>query len=176
MKRIGLVAAALFALTVRADASRLFMNEDNWHFWFASTLTPELAEREACVPLGPGMTPTKEGLEAYIDAIARGQVTHFLMNVNGQRANFPSKVLEPIWTSLDEPERNHEEWVRTLKRLADEGLDPYRVWIDRCRAKGVKPWISIRMNDLPRTGAPKCPNISTLWRRHPELQIDPGNE
>ena len=154
----------------------LFMNEDAWHFWIADSKNAEHMAREACPPLKAGIDSSKAGLERYIDEIARGKVTHFLMNVNGQRANFPSKVLEPIWMSLDEPERDHEDWVRTLKRLADVGLDPYKVWIDRCRVKGVKPWVSIRMNDLHRTSNPKCPNISKLWRQHPELQLDVANE
>ena len=172
MKRVVCLAFALLVLIVHAEASRLFMNEDAWHFWIADSKNAANMERECCPPLKLGIDSTRAGLERYIDEIARGKVTHFLMNVNGQRANFPSKVLEPIWVSLDEPERNHEDWVRTLKRLADKGLDPYQVWIDRCRVKGVKPWVSIRMNDLHRTGDPKCPNISKLWRRHPELQLD----
>lgn len=176
MKRIGLVIVCALALTVRADGTRLFMNEDVWHFWIADSGDAANMKRDLATPMKSGIGSTKEGLEAYIDEIAKGKITHFLMNVNGQRANFPSKVLEPVWVSLEEPERDHEKWVMTLKRLADEGIDPYRVWIDRCRVKGVKPWVSIRMNDLHRTGNPRCPNISTLWRQHPELQLDPGNE
>lgn len=174
---VGLAAVAL-ALTGwsavaeeggATPASRLFVNEDCWHFWMADS-------REGYTPLKPGIGSTRQGLEGYIDEIARGKVTHFLMNVNGQRANFPSRVFEPVWTSLDEPDRRHEKWVMTLKRLADEGIDPYRVWIGRCRQKGVSPWISVRMNDLHRTGQKDCPNISTLWRQRPELQVRPGNE
>lgn len=179
MKRMLLKAVLILVclLCQRTEAvERVFMNEDAWHFWVADSRDAEVMRREGCPLLKEGINSTRKGLEAYIDEIARGKVTHFLMNVNGQRANFPSKVFEPVWKSLDEPERDHEKWVMTLKRLADEGVDPYRVWIDRCRVKGVSPWISIRMNDLHRTGNPRCPNISTLWRKHPELQLDPDNE
>ena len=153
--------------------TQLFVNEDPWHFWVADSGEVETMRREGATPMKSGIDSTQKGLKTYIDEIARGRVTHFLMCVNGQRANFPSEVLEPVWVSLEEPERRHEAWTRTLKRLADEGLDPYRVWIDRCREKGITPWISIRMNDLHHWNDPGCPNISTLWRKHPELQIDP---
>lgn len=168
-----LIAAVVCMPMARTEAARLFVNEDAWHFWIADSGNAAHMRREGFTPMKSGIGSTRRGLEAYIDEIARGRVTHFIMNVNGQRANFASKTLEPIWTSLDEPDRDHEEWVRTLKRLSDEKIDPYRVWINRCRVKGVSPWISIRMNDLHRTTNPRCPNISTLWRRHPELQLNP---
>ena len=113
MKRIGLVVVCALALTVRADVTRLFMNEDVWHFWIADSGDAANMKRDLATPMKSGIGSTKEGLEAYIDEIARGNVTHFLMNVNGQRANFPSKVLEPVWVSLEEPERDHEKWVMT---------------------------------------------------------------
>jgi len=172
-RRMGVLLLFLTAgVAFGGTPELLFMNEDCWHFWISDSKNAADMKRDQCPPLKPGMGATKEGLERYIDEIARGKVTHFLMNVNGQRSNFPSKVFEPVWVSLDEPDRNHEDWVRTLKRLADAGMDPYRIWIDRCRTKGVSPWISIRMNDLHRTSDPKCPNISKLWRQHPELQLD----
>jgi hypothetical protein len=121
----------------------------------------------------PEFTVTKKGLENYIDEIARGHLTHFVMNLNCQRANFPSKTFEPIWKSLDEPERDHLDYIRALKALYESGVDPYKVWIDRCRVKGVKPWISIRMNDLHRHDVPKSPWISTFWHEHPEYRLRP---
>ena len=29
----------------------------------------------------------------------------------------------------------------------DRGIDPYEVWFRRCREKGLRPWLSVRMND-----------------------------
>ncbi len=29
----------------------------------------------------------------------------------------------------------------------DRGVDPYEVWFRRCREKGLRPWLSVRMND-----------------------------
>ena len=124
-------------------------------------------------PMRPEFTLTKKGLENYIDEIVRGHVTHFVMNLNSQRANFPSKTFEPLWKSLDEPERDHLDYIRAMKALYESGVDPYKVWIDRCRVKGIHPWISIRMNDLHRWDVAKSPNISTFWHEHPEYRLRP---
>ena len=177
MGRLNPKSLALVAALDRSPASsakargRLFMNEDAWHFWVSCTGNPDAMKTFDGTPMKPGIDGTRKGLEAYIDEIARGQVTHFLMNVNSQRANFDSKVFEPVWKSLEEPERAHQDWVRLLKRYNDEGLDPYKVWIGRCREKGVSPWISVRMNDLHGIGDVRSPMLSTMWLKHPEWHL-----
>jgi acetyl esterase/lipase len=150
-----------------------FFNEDAWHYF---TATPDVKRGKGDEPvevMRPEFTLTRKGLENYIDEIARGHVTHFLMNLNTQRANFPSKTFEPLWKSLDEPERDHLDYIRAMKALYETGVDPYEVWINRCRMKGMHPWISVRMNDLHRTDDPKSPNISTFWHEHPEFRLKP---
>jgi hypothetical protein len=151
----------------------LFMNSDYNHYFAAAPEVKRGPSDDWVEPMRPEFTVTKKGLENYIDEIARGHLTHFVMNLNCQRANFPSKTFEPIWKSLDEPERDHLDYIRALKALYESGVDPYKVWIDRCRVKGVKPWISIRMNDLHRHDVPKSPWISTFWHEHPEYRLRP---
>jgi hypothetical protein len=150
------------------------MNEDAWHYFTAASDVKRGKGDEDIPPMRPQFTLTKKGLENYIDEIARGHVTHFVMNLNSQRANFPSKTWEPLWKSLDEPERDHLDYIRVMKALYEKGVDPYQVWIDRCRVKGIQPWISIRMNDLHRWDEPKSPNISTFWHAHPEYRLRPA--
>ena len=163
------LAAPLAALHAADHA--LFMNEDAWHYFVAAPEVKRGKGDELVEVMRPEFTLTKKGLENYIDEIARGHVTHFLMNLNTQRANFPSKTLEPVWKSLEEPERYQLDYIRAMKALYESGVDPYKVWIDRCRVKGIQPWISIRMNDLHRTDDPKSPEISTFWHEHPEYRL-----
>jgi len=170
---LTLLTALLLAsfTTLPAADDALFMNEDAWHYFVAA---PEVKRGKGDIDvevMHPKFALTKKGLENYIDEIARGHVTHFLMNLNTQRANFPSITLEPVWKSLDEPERYQLDYIRAMKALYESGVDPYKVWIDRCRVKGIQPWISIRMNDLHVTDDPKSPEISTFWHEHPEYRL-----
>lgn len=163
----------LAMMSVRSEM--VLMNEDCFHFWMVSAGSTE--ERRQ-MGLGDeldyqGLSLTCRDLERYIDEIAQGGVTHFLMNVNGQKAMYPSKALEPVWTSLDDPELKHPAWVAALKKLYAEDVDPYAIWIRRCREKGLVPWVSVRMNDLHLVVDPKSGFVSDFWRKHPEWRVDP---
>ena len=150
-KLIALLAAlSASAFAAASGKSWLVVNEDNDHFF---KLDPSLM--------------TREGLRGYVDYVARGHVTHFFMCVSGQRASFDSKTVEPIWEGIGEPcgdgqvaspkaRRDHGQsglWAANAKALFDEGIDPYEVWTERCREKGVSPWVSMRMNDAHFTSA-----------------------
>ena len=137
------LAAAAVAAAAFAEKPWLVVNEDNDHFFKLDS-----------------SRMTRQGLEEYVDAIARGgRVTHFFMCVSGQRASFDSKTVEPIWEGLGEPcgdgqtaggRTDHGQsglWAVNAKKLFDAGIDPYEVWTARCRERGVSPWVSMRMND-----------------------------
>ena len=153
----------------------LLMNEDCFHYFVMQGPQGDGSSEVNTVGNagGPEFDLTERGLERYIDEIARGHVTHFLMNLNGSMAMFPSKAFEPVWASMLNPNLNHPKWIELLKETYDRGVDPYAVWIRRCREKGVKPWISIRMNDLHVVVQPKCAFVSEFWRQHPQWRIDP---
>lgn len=112
----------------------LVINEDNDHYFNLDT-----------------SMMTSNALVAYADSICDGgKVTHFFMCPQGQRASFDSKAWQPIWADMLKPgadQRNHPAWPWNAKLLFDSGIDPYAVWIARCREKGVSPWLSMRMND-----------------------------
>ena len=104
-----------------------------------------------------GSAMTKEGLEQYADRIlAGGKVTHVFWCPVAGRANYDAKATEPIWAGLDRSgtvrgageTAANKRWAENAKKLADAGIDPYKVWIDRTHAKGAEAWISIRMTDL----------------------------
>ena len=114
---------------------------------------------------------------AYVDRMAEGgKVTHFFMNPASQRANFESAHWEPIWKGLDEPDSQgavSNVWAVNSKLCHDRGFDVYRVWIGRCREKGISPWISMRMNDVHNVHIKDFFATSTHWRTHPELRRNP---
>ena len=142
---LALLAALLFAplASLHAADQTLFMNEDAWHYFTAASDVKRGKGDEDVPLMRPEFTLTKKGLESYIDEIARGHVTHFVMNLNSQRANFPSITLEPLWKSLDEPERDHLGYIRAMKALyaafaADEAANVARIGGDGVNRGAVR--------------------------------------
>ena len=109
----------------------LVINEDNSHFF--GTRKPE--------------DMTLDGLHAFVDQYARSAVTHLFLNANAMRASYRSTVRDAIWDPVAGKEPM-DLWPQNCKRLFEAGLDPYEVWINRCREKGISPWVSMRMNDV----------------------------
>ncbi len=144
-------ALALGAPAAEAAPRRpvLIVNEDNDHYF---KLDRSLM--------------TVEALQRYIDGYAQGHVTHFFMCPSGQRPSYGSRVWEPIWAGCaPEYYRNAEgtNWTENAKLLHDRGIDPYAVWIRRCREKGISPWISPRMNDTHFVHITNYFRNTTFW-------------
>ena len=163
MVRRMLFGSALVLCTGGLQANVLIVNEDN--------------DRYLLTAKAHDLTP--EGLRDYLDSVAAGgAVTHFFMCVNGQRTSYGSNVWEPIWLGVNQPARNgatNWPWCVNAKLLHDRGIDPYRIWIDRAREKGISPWISLRMNDVHFANDPKriCRN-EDFWYDHPEWHRKPN--
>ena len=136
----------------RSDAI-VAVNEDNDHYF----CTHDESEM------------TVSALEAYVDRMATGKVTHFFMCPSGQRTSYDSKIWEPIWTALDEPGGANLRWGVRAKLLRDRGIDPYAVWIRRCRQRGISPWLSPRMNDAHNATQEWPLRNTTFWRTRTDL-------
>jgi len=133
---------------------------------------------------------TGEVVDRYVDVLADSGVSVLMCNTSSRRTNYRSKVWEAFWDGYDpngpddqpflmplppEQRRRYRTWVGNMLALHHEGVDyPARV-IQRCRARGVAPWISIRMNDVHCSDNLDHPFHSALWRK-PELfrQGHPG--
>jgi len=158
----GVVAVAAQAGAATAHRPILAINEDNDHYFKNPSNYMDVAH-----------------LEDYVDRLARGgKVTHIFFCPTGGRASFDSKVWEPIWNGLAEyPEDKiwflFRDWSKNAKLLHDRGIDPYAVWIRRCREKGVSPWLSPRMNDIHDAASGHHYRSTTLWRTRKDLHIDP---
>ena len=152
----GMAAVAPFSLMVNVDNDHFFIQDSS--------------------------LMTREDLRAYVDAMADGgQVSEIVFCACGQPANWDSKAWEPMWKRLDDfPEAFRKNpkwrvWPANLKLLHDKGIDPYKVWIERCREKGVGAWLSMRMNDVHFTTHRRMYVTRTVafWRDHPELRRHP---
>ncbi len=101
---------------------------------------------------------TKEMLYPFVDQYADTEVTDLLFNIFCNYSATPSQV----WGTYEEKYRQTEEnghkvdyksTFSCLHILNEEyGTDPFAVWIDRCKAKGIRPWLSFRMNDAHNNG------------------------
>ena len=138
----------------------LILNEDNSHFFFTRTLDDM----------------TVEGLHAFVDQYAGTKVSHLFLCPNAMKASFKSSTRDAIW-ELAGDQRASEggaTWIANAKALHERGLDPYSIWIDRCREKGISPWLTMRMNDVHHVNDANNYQHSTFWRKHPELRRVPG--
>lgn len=116
-------------------------------------------------------------LERTVDAYTQGPVTHLLINPNGQRAWYPSKVLERQWDSLREPGVK-TNWLTVAvltqtEGLFNQGIDLWDVMLQRARKRGAKGWITMRMNDSHGVTKPDSVGTSILYLRRPDLRRDP---
>ncbi|MDO5581979.1 MAG: hypothetical protein Q4G69_12690 [Planctomycetia bacterium] len=133
----------------------LMINEDNDHYFKKSSSKMNTAD-----------------LQAFIDQFAGTKVTHILFCPNGQRTSYRSSVHESIWDNIDRYKKP-DIWSVNCKLLFDKGIDPYKVWIDRCRQKGISPWLSMRMNDVHYATTPDYFRSTDHWRNHPQWWCKP---
>ena len=161
-----LLVSATFSATAFAAKTPLWINEDNDHFYNL-----------------PDEWISAEGARRYVDNFAEGHVTHFVMCVTGQRTSYDSKTWEPIWTGLDEeaatPTNDKgtcDHWAVNAKKLVNQGVDVYKIWIDRCRENGVSPWVSMRMNDLHAAWNPKFFRNMNFTKFRKDLWRDGNNQ
>ena len=142
--------------TVSSDNPIVILNEDNSHF-FGSRTANDM---------------TIEGLNAFVDQYANTCVTHLFLNPNAMRASFDSNTRDAIWEVGDQrvpPDIPFaQQWVDNARLLHERGLDPYAVWIARCREKKISPWLTMRMNDVHDVSDTTNYMHSTFWLEHPE--------
>ncbi len=158
-----LVMSQVALAQITGPPTGLFLNEDNSHF-FGSRTAEDM---------------TLEGLHAFVDQYAGTKVSHLVLNPSAMRTSYKSDVWDAIWElgTQKVPAGNEfaAKWVANARLLHERGLDPYAVWIARCREKGISPWLSMRMNDLHDVDDTTNFMHSTFWLEHPEYWRVPGS-
>ena len=140
----------------------LVINEDNSHFYTSRT-----AEEMSL-----------EGLHALVDQYAETEVSHLFFSPNSMKTSFASYAREAIWELGDQAPpatANGRRWVANARKLHEQGLDPYAVWIARCREVGISPWLSMRMNDVHNVPDVTSYMHDSFWRENPDLWRIPGD-
>lgn len=118
-------------------------------------------------------------LDAYLDLIAEAGVKTFMCNTNARETNYRSGVWQSFWEGYDPAGPDDQEFLKTIPEgeragwrrmvhsmwtLDHQGVDyPARV-IERCRLRGMSPWISLRMNDVHFNGNIEHPFHPEFWR------------
>ena len=121
-----------------------------------------------------------EVVDRYVDVMADAGVSVLLCNTNARRTNYRSKVWEAFWDGYepggpdDQPflaavppdqRKRYRTMVGNMLATDKEGVDyPARV-IQRCRHRGLAPWISLRMNDVHYTENLDHPFHGAFWRK-----------
>ena len=139
----------------------LVINEDNSHFFLTRT-ADEM---------------TVEGLHAWVDQYAGTKVSHLFLCPNAMKASFKSKTRDAIWElgNQDPPTDRLLDFVNNPRILHERGLDPYAIWIARCREKGISPWLTMRMNDVHNGPDRKSFQHSTFWVEHQHYHRGPAD-
>ena len=119
---------------------------------------------------------TEQEMRDYVRrVIGGGHVTHFFACVNARVSAYPSKVAPNYWAALGLPGYERPQWLKAMKDLVvDQGVDQFKVYVDECRAKGVSPWLSFRMNDIHFPNDPERFLNVGFWKEHPELWNNPA--
>ena len=154
---IACTTAVARADTPASTTGQLFHNEDcDVHF-------------DTALALSDG----GKAVDDYVDLVAGGGVTAFLLNTNSSRVNYASAVWDPEGAAWkDTPAEQWPAGIRALHALDRQGIDyPARV-IARCRHHGIEPWISLRMNDVHyQLDKPDDVTLhSDFWRHNPQLR------
>jgi hypothetical protein len=152
--------------------SGIALNEDDSHYYFS----------RAGQKLDAGI------VASWVDGYAKTQVRELLLNPQAMRTVYPSKVWDPIWKDYDpngpddqpllkslppEGRKGPRGWIHTAWQLFQDGIDPYRIWIDRSRQKKISPWISMRMNDSHGTYDEQSYLHNEFWRNNPQFRRVP---
>ena len=131
---------------------------------------------------------TEAGLYEQIDTYAVGQMKQLNFCGNGMRAIFDSKAFEPLYQGIEEKKDGRvvsrgREILNTplpMKRnslncrlLCLQVKEHLQTRIDYGRKRGMKVFLSMRMNDLHWVPDPELQLNSDFWRNHPEFYRAP---
>jgi hypothetical protein len=150
----------------------LCVNADNDHYFKTTCMAAFLPSEKRW---------SEDGAKRYLDIITCGnKVTHLFMCPIGQRANYDSKVCDPIWMAIDEAKKRGlepDQWPVNAKKLCDKGIDIYKVWCDYAREKGnVSLWISQRMNDVHYVDKPWNIRTNRFWYENVRFHRRPDHD
>jgi hypothetical protein len=134
-----------------------------------------------------------KAIHRYIGLLARSGVDTFLINPNAQVAWYPSKKLQTIIDGYKRGDRDffrgHATAVGVTPAKMDEFLDHqvkfFNLYLDlveqgvdwlaetskACRANGISPWVTCRMNDMHGAGNPEGSHFNCALFKQPKFRL-----
>ena len=145
---------------------RIFFNEDPNHFIFSRMK----AGYEKL---------TMRDVRDFIMQYEGTQITDFFVCLNASIAWYDAKKTDNIidqykcWLAEGKTSENESDpVVKSIRLLVDfyeeYGVCPQKIWIDTLREIGIRPWISIRMNDIHESDRADSILFSDFYRKHRE--------
>ncbi|MBZ2184041.1 MAG: hypothetical protein K7J46_04965 [Bryobacter sp.] len=131
---------------------------------------------------------TRELIRQWVDQYRGTLVEELILNVNAMRSSFASRHREAWWDGFDPQAGPGQkfldgladaarptwfEWIRCAWQMHQDGLDLYSIWIPEIRRQGMKPWVSMRMNDLHDVDKEEHPLHSSFWKEHKDWRRVP---
>jgi len=95
----------------------------------------------------------KEDLYPFIDEFIDTKVTDIVLNIGSQFSAVRSKYWDSYYEKYHQTVENgypvdYKEFFRGYYAVNEKyGLEPFGIWIERCKEVGIRPWLSFRMND-----------------------------
>ena len=105
-----------------------------------------------------------------------------MVGVNAQLTNYPSKVWQTYLDGFDIAKGMEQPYLMGFKDkwvyrraagiqvLANQGIDSNEYLMRRAREKGMKGYITVRMNDIHASEYERHPLHSRFWMDHPEMR------
>lgn len=109
--------------------------------------------------------PVESDLYPFVDIYADTQITDICFDIFCQYSATPTAVWTDAIAKCRQTEENgfpvcyEKQYASITKLYTVYNLDPYHIWFKRCREKGIRSWLSIRMNDC------HCPDDDTCFLR-----------
>jgi len=94
----------------------------------------------------------RKALRPFVAQYAGTQITDVLFDIFCQYSAAPSAVFTTETDKYEQAQENgvpvdYKDYYRAPYALAQWGVDAFEVWFAQCREIGLRPWISLRMND-----------------------------
>lgn len=128
----------------------------------------------------PGERVTPESVAEYCDPFLVGPVTHYFVNPGGMNLEYDSAAMEwgvrvhDLIGNCALNDKGHLRSIEMKRQMNEDGVDPFAVMMARARAKGISPWLSMRMNDIHHVTREDNCALARFWKEHPEYRIDPA--
>lgn len=127
-----------------------------------------------------------------MDLLAKSGVEAFVINPNTQVAWYPSRVAPTAWDGYTRGDSRWAGWMSVYSKesnlammdryldMLEAGVDWLETVVGLCRARGISPWLSVRMNDMHGVDDPagnpiNCPLFAEPRYRLSGRRVNPSN-